>query len=291
MEIITDIALTEQESRFYKKFKNLSINETPKPQGDGVIKISPFDDYFIFTLYDEIDGVDSPIDLSNVGTIYMVFIGGDDEIRIPNYTNVQDISMSDGQVLFKISKNDSKKILALSNRNFYISTMMVDPDGNSDESIIYIGSFLSIEESAEASLSAQLEELRVAYAKELAAIQENINKLNQEIAEKNNVISQQDVIIAAYSENNQSLSNEIGILTQSISSTVAQELLQQATDVQLDEEKIKKTKLQTRAIQEVKISDQTKSKKRAFFEQASKQLRSNIPGVIPINTVEFNNIR
>ena len=118
MAVQTNIALTEKETRIYKKFKSLSVNEVPKLQGDGVIKISPFDDYFLFTLFNEINSENVPIDLTNVGTLYIVFIGQNDEIRIPNYTNVQDIDMSSGQVLFRIDKENSKKILALDNRNF-----------------------------------------------------------------------------------------------------------------------------------------------------------------------------
>ena len=85
----------------------------PLPQGDGTIRISPFDDYYIFTFYDEMDNENTPIDLSNVGTLYMSFIGENDEIRIPYYTNVQDVSLAQGQVLFRISKENSKKILNL----------------------------------------------------------------------------------------------------------------------------------------------------------------------------------
>lgn len=279
MEILTDIPLSKPEAEFYKKFKNLSVNEGPKPQGEGSIRISPFDDYFIFTLYDEIDGVDSPIDLSNVGTIYMVFIGKNDEIRIPNYTNVQDIDMSSGQVLFKIGKNESQKILALDNRNFYISTMMVDPDGSSDESVIYTGTFLSFEESAKVSLTQQLEDARLEYSKQLAELQVAVDRLNQDIGQKDNLIAEQTAVIESLKQSNQNLSNEIGVLSEKISSTEAERLLQEAKDSQKAEEDAKLARQQIRSINQVELADQTKSKKQAFFTQAVKQLRSNIPGV------------
>lgn len=279
MEILTDIPLSKPEAEFYKKFKNLSVNEGPKPQGEGSIRISPFDDYFIFTLYDEIDGVDSPIDLSNVGTIYMVFIGKNDEIRIPNYTNVQDIDMSSGQVLFKIGKNESQKILALDNRNFYISTMMVDPDGSSDESVIYTGTFLSFEESAKVSLTQQLEDARLEYSKQLAELQVTVDRLNQDIGQKDNLIAEQTAVIESLKQSNQNLSNEIGVLSEKISSTEAERLLQEAKDSQKAEEDAKLARQQIRSINQVELADQTKSKKQAFFTQAVKQLRSNIPGV------------
>lgn len=284
MEIRTDIALAETESIFYKKFKNLSVNEEPKPQGDGVIRISPFDDYFIFTLYDEVDGVNKPIDLTNVGIIYMVFIGSNDEIRIPNFTNVENIDMAGGQVLFRIGKNDSRKILALNNKNFYISTMMVDPDGSSDESVIYTGTFLSFEESAKVSLSSELETTRIDFSKQLALLQKTGDDLRQDIAKKNNLIAEQTAIIESLRQSNQNLSNEIGVLTQKISSSVADGLLQEAQNVQKADDEAKKNRQQIASLQEVAESDQTKSKKKAFFNQAAKQLRSNIPGGGPIQT-------
>lgn len=55
-----------------------------------------------------------------------MFVGDNDEIRVPNYTQVQNIDLSQGQVLFRIDEDSSKKILALDNKNFYVTTQMVD---------------------------------------------------------------------------------------------------------------------------------------------------------------------
>ncbi len=281
MEILTDIQLSETESIFLKKFKNLSVNETPLPQGQGVVKISPFDDYFLFTLYDEIEGVDSPIDLSNVGTIFMVFIGKNNEIRIPNFTNVKDVDMANGQVLFRVGKDDSQKILELDNKNFYISTTMMDGDGKSDESVIYTGTFLSFQESAEVSVLNELESTQLEFAKELAKLQETINELNTNLIKRDNLIAEQNVAIEALLQSNQNLSNEIAIISESSSSEI-KVLLQEAKDAQKAEDLIKLERQQSMAIDEVKISEQTKSKRKSFFAQAAKQLRSNITKANPI---------
>lgn len=284
MEILTNISLSQTEAEFYKKFKNLSVNEQPMPQGEGSIRISPFDDYFIFTLYDEIDNVDSPIDLSNVGTIFMVFIGTNDEIRIPNYTNVQDVDLSSGQVLFRISKNESQKILALNNRNFYISTRMTDPDGSSDESVLYTGTFMTFNAAAKTSLTQQLEDTRLGYSRQLASLKATIDRLNQDIFQKDNLIAEQTAIIETLKGSNQNLSNEIAVLADKVPSFSAQELLQEAKDVQQAEELVKRARLQVKSISEVGLAQQTKSKKQAFVNQAVKQLRSNIPGVNPVTS-------
>jgi hypothetical protein len=287
MEILTDIALSKNEVQFYKKFKNLSVNETPKPQGEGVIRISPFDDYFIFTLYDEISGIDSPIDLSNVGTIYIVFIGNNTEVRIPNYTKVQDIDMSTGEVLFRIDKDNSQKILALENRSFYISTMMIDPDGNSDESIIYTGTFLAFNEAAKATKIKELEDVQIEYSKQLALLQSQIDIVNTDISKKDSLIAEQVTVIDVLRISNQNLSNEIDVLSNKISSSVSIELLQQAKEAQKAEENVKLQRLNIQSIKKIQQADQSKAKKKAFFALAAAQLRSNITGV---NTITSSDI-
>ena len=47
--IETNIALNSTEKQYYQRFVNLSVNEEPLPQGDATIRITPFDDFFLFT--------------------------------------------------------------------------------------------------------------------------------------------------------------------------------------------------------------------------------------------------
>ena len=88
--IQTNISLTKIQKEYFQRFVNLSINEEALPQGDATMRISPFDDYFLFTVFDEIDNEDTPIDLSNVGNIYISFIGTNDEIVVKNHTQVEE---------------------------------------------------------------------------------------------------------------------------------------------------------------------------------------------------------
>lgn len=283
MEIQTNTAVTKKEAEIYKKFKNLSVNETPKSQGDGAIRISPFDDYFIFTIYDDVDNESTPIDLSNVGTINLVFIGATDEIRIPNYTRVDNVDLSQGQVLFKIGKEDSKKILALDNKNFYVSTVMVDNNGESDESVLYTGTFLSYNEAAKKSLTDQLDELRLKYTKEIAKLQEEIESLNLTVSENEELIQEQQVTIDALRTSNENLTNEVALLSEKLGSTEAENVLLEAKLAQKNAEEAKKKALQNNAIKNAQKAKATKSKKKSFYKDASKQLRKNIPGVTPVS--------
>lgn len=217
----TNISLTKTEKEFYQKFVNLSVNEMPLPSGDGTIRISLFDDYYLFTMFDEVDGEDTPIDLSNVGDLYLNFIGEEDEIDILNHTQVDEIDLSKGEVLFRITRSDSKKILALSNNNFYISTRMVDrEDGStSDESVLYQGIWLAVDDANRISLTRQIEEARVEYSILLAKLQDENTRLKAENAELINSGEEDDATIIRLQNSNEELTNEIAELSKDLKST------------------------------------------------------------------------
>jgi hypothetical protein len=134
------------EQKVVKQIDALSINDEKLSQGNAYIGISPFDDYYLFTIYKEVDGEDLAIDLSKLGSLYLNFYGENEEIKIINYDNVQDIDLSQGQVLFKVSKENGKKILKFKNNIFYISNRLVIDDQISDESVIYSGKFYPFNE-------------------------------------------------------------------------------------------------------------------------------------------------
>jgi hypothetical protein len=217
MAIQTNISLTPQEKTYFQRFVNLSVNEEALPQGDATMRISPFDDYFLFTLYDEIDSEDTPIDLSNVGNIFINFIGTSDEINVKNHTQVEEVDLSQGQVLFKITKSDSKKVLALDNNNFYISTKMIseEDDSISDESILYQGTWLAFDTASRVTLTSQIEKQRLEYSIELAKLKRELdtaNKANELLIQQT---QQDDLAIQALTENNNRIIDEIAALDQS----------------------------------------------------------------------------
>ena len=244
-QIDTKITVKERQVQYYKKFKNLSVNEEILPQGDGNIRISPFDDYFLFTLYDEKDGENTPIDLSNVGTIFISFIGNNDEIKIPNYTNVEDIDMSAGQVLFKISKENGKKILSLDNRNFYISTAMVSQDGTeSDESVVYTGTFSKLTDEAKKSLTSQMDAIAEEYSIELSKLQQQNADLQTQVDSLNQTVNEQSVVIDSLNASNEELTNEITELTKNAESSKLIKLQKTAKGIQAQAQQAKENAAQ-----------------------------------------------
>ena len=276
----TNISLTAPQKEYYQRFVNLSVNEIPLPQGDGMIRISPFDDYFLFTLYDEVDGEDKPIDLSNVGSLYLNFIGETDDIDIKNHTQVEEVDLAQGEVLFRITRSDSKKILALNNNNFYISTKMLDPqDGStSDESVLYQGVWLAVDDANRTTLTSQIEEQRLEYSIELAKLQAEIEALKKENAELVSSAEEDTLTIQALQNSNEELTNEIAELTKDLESTKIELIKRRAKEAQAFSFKQIKKKQQIRAIKESAKVAQTKSKKRAFYKSAAKNLQNFTTG-------------
>jgi hypothetical protein len=275
-EIRTNIAVTETESQAFKKFQTTSTQEQPLPQGDGVIRISPFDDYFLFTLYEDTGGEDTPIDLSNVGVVYLSFIADSDEIRIPYYTNVEDLDLSQGQVLFRISAEDSKKILKLNNDNFYISTRGVSPEGDvSDESVLYTGKFLSLTAAARESLTAQIQDLQLQYSRDQAVLQTQLAAVTKERDGLAQLVADQNITIQALKNSNQEMSNVISEISKTTSSQsqTAAVLQDKAKDAQALAQAAQNKAGQTAAVQ---AKQQGKNSKTVVQIAASSLQRSSI---------------
>ena len=276
MAIQTNISLTAPQQEFYQRFVDLAVNETPLPQGDATIRISPFDDYFLFTLYDDVDGEDTPIDLSNVGNIFMNFIGTTDEIDIKNHTQVEEVDLSQGQVLFRITRSDSKKILALNNNNFYISTKMIDEsDGSiSDESVVYQGIWLAFDDASRISLNSQIEEQRIEYSIQLGNLQDENTKLKEDNAFLVTSSGEDDLTIQQLQNSNTDLIDEIAVLSADLDSTTVDALNRAAADAQLLAVQRSKIKQQSRALSDANRNAQTAAQRKGFYKQAAGTLQN-----------------
>jgi hypothetical protein len=276
MAIQTNITLTAPQKEYFQRFVNLSVNDQPLPQGDATIRISPFDDYFLFTLYDDIDGEDTPIDLSNVGDIYINFIGTTDEIDIKNHTQVEEVDLSQGQVLFRITRSDSKKILALNNNNFYISTKMIDEtDGStSDESVVYQGIWLAFDDASRISLNSQIEEQRIEYSIQLGNLQDENTQLKEDNTFLVTSSGEDDLTIQQLQNSNVELTNEIAVLSADLDSATVAALNRDAAAAQIQAEQRRKIKQQSRALSDANRNAQTAAQRKGFYKQAAQNLQN-----------------
>jgi len=171
-----------------KKIDSLSLNDEKKEQGNGYIGISPFDDYFLFNVFKEIEGEDVAMDLSKVGTLYINFYGESEDVKIKNYTNVEDIDLTQGQVLFKITKSDGKKILKFKDNSFYISSRLEVDNQISDETVIYTGKYYEFRSIPDIKNTDQISTITAQANAQITTL----TKLN-DLYKKDNIDKQNDV--------------------------------------------------------------------------------------------------
>lgn len=116
-------------------------------QGDATIAISPFDNYFKFTILktDVSRGnAPSPVDLGQNAAYYLVFIDNDGNKQ--RYLSVADEKLGDpqsGDLIFKVPGTDAVNILQFDDKQFWITSRFDETDA---ETSIYHGEFVAADE-------------------------------------------------------------------------------------------------------------------------------------------------
>lgn len=167
-------------------------------KGDICLKINPFDNFRLFTLYEDWRSDDrKPIDLSNGQKIYLVFKSKNKEIRIPEYDMIDSdytVDKVNGQVLFKISRKNAVDILAMDTRVFYITRIydVTDYTGekvlSSDEEVLYTGQWKDESSNTVDNYTSQI--------KNLMSLLEERNKQIKDLQETNAKLLEQNAQFA-----------------------------------------------------------------------------------------------
>ena len=171
--------------------KPISSADTIYGLGEGIITISPFDNYILFIFYDD-GSNDTPtlLNLTNSGIIYLNFSGSNGELKFKNITNVNNINASNGEILFKIPATDAKKIINFKDKSFYITSKASNKISNSDETMLYHGKWALPNEKQEIIykniIKQQNEQIKLdkkAYEKDVKILKSNIAEKNKQIKE------------------------------------------------------------------------------------------------------------
>ena len=128
--------------RVLKRVIPTNIGSESFEEGDYCFRVSNFDDYVYFSLTEFDNGVETPMDLTTFGDIFLKFISGGSAIEIPSVPNLQNIEAAKGEVVFKIDKSSSESIIRFPGNNFSIVSKMVKGTDYSFESVLFQGLFL-----------------------------------------------------------------------------------------------------------------------------------------------------
>lgn len=203
------------------------ISETDKvyQQGEAPIGISPFDNFYQFIIYNNAvsnaSGVGEPqlVDLTQVGTVYINFFDKQTglKIKLRSYTNIKDLNPADGEVVFKIPSDESSKILGMTDKNYYISTVLETGGGTSEETLMYNGTWYSVEEKVDKVASDTIDDLQQSFDSLSEASAAIINSRDAEINSLKAEIDYQKQYIAGLEANVSELGGDLAAVQGNLS--------------------------------------------------------------------------
>ena len=182
-----------------------TVNDTIYAKGDTCLLINPFDTYHLFRIYNNWNtDSKSLLNLSDSGQkIFLIFKSNKTEIRIPEFDNsgsTYSVDRTNGEVLFKITKENANNILAMSSNTFYLTRLFEYYDGDgkliytSGEEVIFTGKWADESRWSSSSLTAMIESLK----KQLESVNSQINSLTR-------TVNEQRLQLESYIEENQVL--------------------------------------------------------------------------------------
>ena len=189
-----------------------TVNDTIYAKGDTCLLINPFDTYHLFRIYNNWNtDSKSLLNLSDSGQkIFLIFKSNKTEIRIPEFDNsgsTYSVDRTNGEVLFKITKENANNILAMSSNTFYLTRLFEYYDGDgkliytSGEEVIFTGKWAAESRWSSSSLTAMIESLK----KQLESANSQINSLTR-------TVNEQRLQLESYIEENQVLQERIEAL-------------------------------------------------------------------------------
>ena len=189
-----------------------TVNDTIYAKGDTCLLINPFDTYHLFRIYNNWNtDSKSLLNLSDSGQkIFLIFKSNKTEIRIPEFDNsgsTYSVDRTNGEVLFKITKENANNILAMSSNTFYLTRLFEYYDGDgkliytSGEEVIFTGKWADESRWSSSSLTAMIESLK----KQLESANSQINSLTR-------TVNEQRLQLESYIEENQVLQERIAAL-------------------------------------------------------------------------------
>jgi hypothetical protein len=180
---------TVQVANIPLKIEQISETDKVYQQGEGPIGISPFDNFYQFIIYNNAVsnalGVGEPqlLDLTQVGTMYINFFDQATglKIKLKSYTNIKDINPANGEVVFKIPSEDSNKILGLTDKTYYISTVLETGGGTSEETLLYTGTWYNAKDKTGKVASDTIQDLQTSFDQLSTSSNNTIDVKNKQI--------------------------------------------------------------------------------------------------------------
>lgn len=161
------------------------------------ILISPFDNFFLFTIESQMNGMRVATDLSVYREAYLTFKDNEDyAVRAKSSPLFGQDAAKQGEVTFTVLSYDAKQARKIKTKTFLISVIRDYPDGAHDETVIFTGTWDLFELSAELEYNAAsvgIEEKTQANVSRIQALTGEKVILEAEITALESVISSKEI--------------------------------------------------------------------------------------------------
>lgn len=161
------------------------------------ILVSPFDNFFLFTIESQMNGMRVATDLSVYREAYLTFKDNENyAVRTKSSPLFGQDSAKQGEVTFTVLSYDAKQARKIKTKTFLISVIRDYPDGTQDETVIFTGTWDLFELSAEIEYNAAIvgiEEKTQANVSRLQSLTGEKVILEAEIAALEAVISSKEI--------------------------------------------------------------------------------------------------
>jgi hypothetical protein len=142
------------------------------------ILVSPFDNFFLFTIESQMNGMRVATDLSVYREAYLTFKDNEEyAVRTKSSPLFGKDPAKQGEVAFTVLSYDAQQARKIKQKSFLISVIRDYPDGTYDETVIYTGMWDLFEKSAELEYTADAVGIE-------AKIQANVTKIESLTAER-----------------------------------------------------------------------------------------------------------
>lgn len=157
-----------------------------------ILAISPFSNFFTFTVQKNDGGVLSTVNLENIKESYLVFenVKGD-PVRISSLISKERKGLNEGVISFLISQNDARRIRSFTNTKYTLTILEQRIDDVIEESPIYEDSWILYEKKAETAYNLadlNLTNKNIVITGKIDSLENNLNQIKNQNSEIQNEI-------------------------------------------------------------------------------------------------------
>ena len=285
--IQTDILATPTNPTYTYLVQSATPNSPEYLPGDGTLVVPDFDSYVMFDFSQRMpDSTLQETDLTGAGQVYLNFIDDQKQVKVPALQSIANADKAVGQIVFKISSDQSSAIFQLTNRYYFVTSAISVGPTIVNETVLYSGIWQKASEPERVTYQSRIQQLKLQASSseaEAKALQEEVDALKLKKKNLNERSVQLNAIIVDLRNQIGSTSEEIALIETKIekqneeAQAVAEAAEEQAAVVKAAEEEQAAKKMKRRSAKIVETR-----KKVPFFKKLGQLFKNPLTAIVSV---------